>query len=334
MAKKNVRTIPPSVRSRLERLNDRYVVAAVLKVFSAAELMAGALTHLGVVLSDNGLEAPESVIPPEKSGKYSDWNRNGKEVIRTDLPKETHYHPVETPNWGDSYNGTHTVWLPNEKYPRDFIAPSLASILIEAADQQPGREQYGLTFRVDTVLDRQSPSFEDEFLVALNLLQENVGTCGVQPSGVQFNDYLETRSLAWEILPPGTREEVVSRILGERNSSQDIRRRVGERYDFLMSLKPARLISGTSGFVRYFGGQLADDIVIFENIEYGNAIYVMFGDWETLSQQSRTELLSGRFGTNFERVIHGPGWEERVRTVLAERQNPTPRDRQDRRRRR
>jgi hypothetical protein len=320
MAKKNIRTIPTSVRSRLEKLPDRYLVAAVLKVFTGAELESGALAHLGVTLSAEGLQIPGwPVVPLKEMGKYSDWNFSGREVVRKDLPKETLHNAVESPNWGDSYNGTHTVYLPYERYPRDFIAPELASILIEAADQNPGREQYGLTFKVDTVLDRQSPSFEDDLLRVLNLLQENVGACGVQPSGVRFEDYLETRSLAWEILPPGTREEVVGRILGGRASSPEVQRRVEKRYDFLMSLKPARLISGTSGFVRYFGGQLADDLVVFENIEYGNAAYIMFGNWEELSQKSRTELLSGRFGDNFERVIHDSGWEKRVKRAVAER---------------
>ncbi len=325
MHRKNLRTISPSLRLRLDKLPDRYLVTAVLKVFSADDLASGALSHLGVKLSSEGLEAPFQVVPPADSGKYSEWNLNGREVVRKDLPKETLYNAVDTPNWGDSYNGSHTVYLPYEKYPRDFIAPNLATLVIEVADKRPGREQYGITFRVDTVLDRESSDFENELLTALNLLQENIGACGIQRSGVRLEDYLETRSLAWEILPPGTREEVVSRILGERETAWD-RRRVGERYDFLMSLNPAHLISGTSGFVRYFGGQLADDLVIFENIEYGNAIYVMFGEWEELSQRSRTELLSGRFGQNFERVPHVSGWEDRVRSIVAERrdQKTTP----------
>jgi|CZKD01.1.fsa_nt_gi hypothetical protein len=36
---------------------------------------------------------------------------------------KTHYHPVESPNWGESYKGTHTSYLPYRKYPRDFIGP-------------------------------------------------------------------------------------------------------------------------------------------------------------------------------------------------------------------
>lgn len=319
MTRKNVRVIPSPVRSRLGRLPDRYIVGGVLKVFAKAELESGALVHLGVKLAANGLEAPKAVVPPAKSGKYSDWNRNGREIVRKDLPVETHYHSVETPNWGDPYYGTHSVDLPYKKYPRDFVAPGLASILIECADPGPDREQYGLTFQVDTVLDRQSETFEDDLLEVLNLLQENVGACGVQPSGVSLTEYLDTRSLAWEILPPGTREEVVTRILGGRTPSPQIRTRLEERYDLLVSLNPVRLIAGTSGFARYFGGQLADDLVVFENIEYGNAVYIMFGSWEILSQRSRTELLSGRFGSDFERVTHGTGWEDRVRDIVAER---------------
>src|ERR1700676_3414722 len=318
MAKKNLRTIPPPIRARLERLPDRNVVAAVLRVIPASNLRAGTLGHLGVELTEAGLIVPsDPIVPPEESGKYSDWNRNGREVIRKDLPKETHYHSVETPNWGDRSYGTHDVDLPYKKYPRDFYAPILATISIACADPRPGREQYGLTFRVDRVLDRQSEDFEADLLAVLNLLQENVGACGVEPSGVQLEDYLRTFALAWEVLPPGTREEAVARLFTNRAPSAAERTVVEARYDFLMSLSPQRLVYGTSGFQRYFGALLADDLVVFENIEYGNAIYVMFGDWQTLSQRSRTELLSGRFGDSFERILHIEGWEQRVRQAIA-----------------
>ncbi len=51
-------------------------------------------------------------------------------------------------------------------------------------------------------------------------------------------------------------------------------------------------------------------------MEYGNALYTMFEDWQTLSQKSRIELLSGRYGKNFERVVHKKGWKERVRKII------------------
>jgi len=86
--------------------------------------------------------------------------------------------------------------------------------------------------------------------------------------------------------------------------------------DFLASLKPEKMVYGQSGLHRYFGAMLADDLVVFENVEYGNAAYVMYDDWHTLSQKSRTELLSGKHGDNFERVIHAGEWKNRVRFLI------------------
>lgn len=57
----------------------------------------------------------------------------------------------------------------------------------------------------------------------------------------------------------------------------------------LAQLNPQNYIAGTSGFARYFGEKLRDDLVAFENLHYGNALYVMYEDWVTLSHRSRTE---------------------------------------------
>ena len=97
-----------------------------------------------------------------------------------------------------------------------------------------------------------------------------------------------------------------------------------------MSLKPAKLVYGLSGFERYFGGLIKDDLVVFENIEYGNAIYIMFENWRELSQKTRTELLSGRFGRNFERVMHGSGWKGKVKAVIKARLEPGSKTRRPR----
>lgn len=78
-----------------------------------------------------------------------------------------------------------------------------------------------------------------------------------------------------------------------------------------------KLVETTNEFRRYFGAQFAHDLVAFENIEYGNAIYVMFDDWEELSKKSRTELLSSRIH-NFKRIPHTITWKRRLRQLIME----------------
>lgn len=293
-------------------------MAACLRTYSAENISQGILKHLNIQLDNTGLFVPsETVLPLVAAGKYSDRNINGYEEVRRDLPKETHYNSIETPNWGDSSNGTHTVNMPYEKYPRDFYGPEYLHIKINAQNKNPDQKQYTLTFEVDRVLDKESPNFENELLKCLNILQENIGAFGVQKSGATLNDYLQTIKVAWEVLPPGTREETIERIFANRKSSSDDNIKIAsERYDFFMKLLPKKLILGTSGLQRYFGAQIESDLVVFENIEYGNAIYIMFNDWQELSLRTRTELLSGRYGQNFERILHHSSWKNKVQDLV------------------
>jgi hypothetical protein len=101
------------------------------------------------------------------------------------------------------------------------------------------------------------------------------------------------------------------------DSDEATRKRIEERYDFFERLKPQAFIQGLGGFRRYFGAKFADDLVAFENMSYGNAVYVMFSDWQKQSRKTRTELLgSGRQGADFVRVIHGSGWKNAVTRVI------------------
>ena len=119
---------------------------------------------------------------------------------------------------------------------------------------------------------------------------------------------------------PGERTENLARILSKfRAPSKELREKLQDRYTFLEKLKPVAYISGTSGFQRYFGAQFANDLVVFENLEYGNAIYVMFEDWERVSKRSRLDLLRDQDGAKFERVVHRFGWKDAVTEIVSNR---------------
>lgn len=312
--KKNFRKIPSFIRARLNKLDD-LVVVGCSKVFTNDDIGNGELNHLEICLSGGKIMHPDSIIPSEKRGKYSDRNINGHEIVRKDLPKETLYNAIESPNWGDPYNGTHTVNLPYQKYHRDYYAPQLTQIKI--AHKQVSEHGYPiLMFAVDRVLDRKSKSFENDLLECINLLQENVESCDIQASNIAIEDYVNSLAVSWEVLPPGTKEEAIKRLFRGREATPGEISTVSERYDFLQSLKPEKLICGMSGIQRYFGGLLQNDLVVFENISYGNAVYVMYDNWESLSQRTRIELLSGRYGDGFERVVHSSDWKSRVKKII------------------
>ena len=113
----------------------------------------------------------------------------------------------------------------------------------------------------------------------------------------------------WELLPIGERDVDINKFAAKfrLKKDSDIERLV-DRYDVLVKLEPDEFISGTSGFRRYFGAKFADNLVVFENLEYGNAIYVMYEDWKTLSQKTRIELLKGD-NRGFDRILHTKNWK-------------------------
>ena len=201
-------------------------------------------------------------------------------------------------------------------YQREFIRPKEVELSVTLLENRDGT--FLLKFAVDQVINRRSPDFEAELLYNLNLLQENTGSVDVFPTEATFAEYAATIRVDWELLPAGElgSQEAVSRLLrGKRPITAEQRTVMEERMAIFARLKPTHFIAGTSGFVRYFGAKFAGDFVVFENIRYGNAIYVMFERWEQLSQRSRIDLLNGdRQG--FERIEHREGWKDRLQAML------------------
>ena len=319
--KKNIQKIPKDIYEKLKKIDSKEIVAGCAVKFKTEDIASGKLSHLGIKLTAEGLEFPEVIVPSAKSGKYSDRNVNGLEIVRKDLPKETHYNTVESPNWGDSYNGTHTVYLPYKKYPRNFQPPRELEITIACRNTNPGLPVYIIAFQVREVLDKTAKGFESKLLENLNILQENVGACGVEKADTPIADYEKSLHVSWEILPPGTLDETMQRLFRGKTPTTQEKDVAKKRYEFFSSLNPESLIFGTSGLRRYFGALIKADLVVFENIEYGNAIYILFDNWEDLSKRSRTDLISGKFGTSFERVVHTGKWQDEVKKIIKEKIN-------------
>jgi hypothetical protein len=314
--KKNIQKIPKDIYAKLETISSNEISVGCAIKIKKEDIIAGKFSHLGVELAEQGLVVPPSVIPTEEQGKYSDRNLNGLEIIRKDLPKETHYNAIESPNWGDASNGTHTVYLPYKKYPRNFQPPRELEIAMICKDVRPNLPTYIIAFQVQEVLDKTAKDFEKKLFEDLNLLQENVGTFGIEAAGIPIADYAKSLHVSWEILPPGTVDETIQRIFHGKTPTAQQKDVTTERYKFFLSLSPKSLVYGQSGFRRYFGALLEENLVVFENIEYGNAVYILFDNWEELSKLSRLDLMSGKFGTSFERIIHTNGWKKVVRDIV------------------
>jgi hypothetical protein len=313
--KKNIRKVPAAILQKLRRFHDTQVIVAVVRQIPLSTITAGAYKHLRIVESAGTPAIPPFLVPPARQGKFSNCNVRGWVVVRKDRPKITKTYSFDSPNWGDWSNGSHEVEWSRRVYRRDFHSPTELAIRMQLLSTEPGLDpRFIIKFQVADALNQSHPEFETLLFFNLNLLQENVGACDVFKATADLPDFLQTIIVEWEILPPGDRLGNLAKILAGR-PPDETSQAVTERYDTLAALRPLSFIHGRSGFRRYFGAKFAEDLVVFENIDYGNAAYVMFERWETLSQKTRLDLLAGP-ADGFIRVIHRRGWQGQLRNVI------------------
>ena len=226
----------------------------------------------------------------------------------------------EVPNFGDWTKGMHDVYQVRKCYPRDIVEPKQLEISVSLLETEnvTSELKFVFRFRVEEHLDAAAADFRDTLLFDLNLLQENVGAAGVYRADAVDSDYTRTISVEWDILPEGAREDVLPKLMGKVNGAgrnTEAATKLTERYEFLRQFRPTAWISGTSGFQRYFGAQFHEHLVTFENLDYGNAIYVMYEDWKQLSRLSRLQLLSGKLD-GYKRIVHRAGWQDGLAAAI------------------
>lgn len=311
---RNLRKVPQDIIDRIQTFDVDDVVVACAKRLRPEDIKN--YSHIGLKIKDGDILVPGSKVPPAKAGRYSRANVEGREVIRHDLPMVSKTFYWETPNWGDWSNGSHTSSVTREVYQRDFFPPKEVELSMTLLERHENPTQYVLKFAVEQVLNRRAPDFEFDLLYNLNILQENVGAVGIFASAASLADYTATVQVDWEILPPGKIDDVIRRMLhGKKPISNENREQMKKRLEVMSRFKPQAYIAGTSGFLRYFGAKFAENLVVFENLKYGNALYVMYEEWVSLSQRSRMDLLKGPRG-GFERILHTAGWEASLEGLL------------------
>lgn len=304
---KNLLKVPGSILQRLATFDQDDVVAATVKLVLPEDV--GRYAKLGLTLDDGKLAIPEPQVPDPSAGRYSNANLYGMEKVRKDLPKITRSYGFWAPSWGSgSY---HYVSHDREVYIREVYPPKQVNLSIALVERRG--EGFLLRFAIDQVLSRRTLNFERELLYNLNLLQENVGAADVFESATSLADYALSVKVDWQLLPPGTVDQVVAAMLrGKRPVTPEQAAVMKERITVMHRLQPEAYITGTDGFLRYFGAKFGDDFVAFENAKYGNALYIMYDGWEALSQKSRIELLAGDPGL-YDRIEHRPGWVNQLR---------------------
>ncbi len=283
--KKSFRKLPPHLERDLNNLESADVKVLAGKLVTAEEVAEGLYEHLG--LTDETLIVDETweILPPVTIGMKSQRNQNGWETTRKDLPKIRKYYYHDIPVYGDTSNWT-TVAIPREVYEKDEYPPYLFQIEVRVQEQKPdGR--FGIVFSVDEVFLKGTISFDDDLLFAINLLQENTGVSGIVTA--ENPEFVFTSDLDWEFFPPGDLDAVATALAAGRSAISEAD--VKDRLHLFQQFQPEQFLQGLGGNDHYIGAKYADDLVVFENVKYGNALYVLYNDWEELSQRPRSELL-------------------------------------------
>lgn len=316
--KRNYRKVPDSVQETAAAIQSEMVVVAATKKVSLREIASGLYDHVGL-RSDNGTVICDGpVLPPYDAGKWSERNALGWDRKRTDLPMITKTYTFESPNFGDAARyGTHMHVQEREVYQHQIFEPQGMRIEAEVLEAR-GSEHVIVKFGISPLLSKGQPEFDLMLLWSLNVLQENAGAIGVFASEATREEFIGTIQLDWEVFPPGTIDEVVERLAqrpARPSNAPDFDRHVRDRVALFQRLNPTAYLRGQGGFGSYFGAQFAEDLVVFENLKYGNAIYVLYENWDTISQRSRLDLLRDQ-DASFDRVIHTDGWQEKLKALL------------------
>jgi hypothetical protein len=322
--KKNFRKIPDFILAKSNNIENNYQIVSTTILLKENELDLESHKRLGLSIKDGELVYQNEFIPLSVNGKYSKRNALGYTRIRRDLPKV--YKTIdcgERPYFGKWEKGSFTLIITKQVYQRERIAPREISMGIELLDTTTVNnvKQFLIKVAVLDILDKNSPTFQNDLLFDVNLLQENVSKVDIFNSEAKYEDYLKSYFVTWDFFPPGHRDADIAKILSVyRNPTNEIKEQIQERYDYLRSLNPKDFIYGLSGIRRYFGARFADNLVVFDNLQYGNAIYVLFERWEELSKLSRTEIQK-RPENEFVYIKHGNGWKIQLKHVIEKRLN-------------
>jgi len=124
----------------------------------------------------------------------------------------------------------------------------------------------------------------------------------------------------WTLLPVGTDWATFEDNFNEQltksggNFEQKAIDETKERFKCIFELKPKSIYRGFETFSDYFALLFEDtDKVVLESVNYGNAIYIIEGDWKILSRRTKAELKT----SNKTKVIHHRSdWFSKLKNYL------------------
>ena len=315
--KKNFMSIPEEILQKISAIESDTIVVACTKKIKKDDIRNGDYNHLSIHYSSQPTYK-EYVMPDKSIGRYSKYNILGRQIIRKDLPKVKKTFMREMPIWGDWSKGSFIMTYTMDVWHRDYWQPKNYYIQINLLENN---DEPVFKFSVNTHLNKLDSSFQQDLLFMCNLLQENCGLCDVFSAEANDEEYLKTLYFEWEFLPEGELDpDTLLKEIYKRTSETDVNQNLikKERLDYFIWLRDslrAQTMIGNNKFNRYFGAKLPNNIVILENMNYGNAIYVFYEDWENLSKLNRIEL--NKLGSDkFIKIPHSKSWKNYLNSAI------------------
>lgn len=255
-----------------------------------------------------------TTILPNRVGRNTLFNAEGKNIIRRDMPMETAYRTVEW-HWNEWY-GQDTIErsdfrdVPYKRYPREYVAPPAMEITLF-------RDDDGTQTVISGSIDnwRQNESL---LIHTINVFLELFGECVILDD--EKSQVLPTniQRVNWKLLPKG--EYPFSRIKQELQPILSIVKKgnrsfVDKRLERLNGFEPAYTVIGIGGFSGYVVMAYPDrNLYVLESLLYGNATYVLDKDWEAVSKLTKADILNQSL--HKDRIIHHSNWFGKVKDLF------------------
>lgn len=310
------RRIPDYIHQEVSTAKTQYLSVVSFIPTTKESIKNGIFKKFGIEYSGNNVIYPETLKSDAMRGTYARRNIFGYDFIHRDKPKVPKTITWEVPNFGDPDKGYHEISRKLMVYQRTHIPARDWDVSLNVENQDDN--QVLITAKLIAPLDKDSDRINEDLFFAINLMQEQFSDCHALDSGLSNEEIKNITVVDWEIFPPGTIDGFLGKALKRiKDPSPEKVESFKQRTNILKQLNPVEYILGAGMNSKYFGAKFAENVVVFENLEYGNAIYILSDNWKKISRMSRIDILR-KHENEYIRILHNKGWENNLIKTIDE----------------
>ncbi|MGG1573509.1 hypothetical protein [Fictibacillus sp. NRS-1165] len=261
---------------------------------------------------DMEIRRGDALLPDIRHGRFSKFNTLGSFKKRRDLPKEEHCYSFSR-DIKDWHGNDHYVIITRcvKRIAREEIPAPEVELLIVCNERE---EKYLIA---NQSIDLKKID-KDLLKLIINLFLELFGYVEFLYNNLTSADSIRNIPLRWEVLPQGDlpwekKNKYIEGLVTLAARGQ--KRLLSDRLQQVEKLKPnfrAMGINGYRGYIVY--GFESKNIYIFESAFYGNATYIIKGEWKEISKLSKSEIINSKLCKK--RLIHDNTWESKIKDEI------------------